>query len=167
MTDEEAAAIVDEELQRRDREETVREARKILRANYGQRLKEAAAAVTTADQAVEVAKAAVDRQEDLRLASRRGAGPTNESIVALRVAQQRLREAERAYERVRDAEPDQPVPAPAGQGLTCVADATPFDHEGRCLVCRRPAAAVGRGPVLTREARDTLAPSLTRGTFSR
>ena len=79
MTDEEAAAIVDEELQRRDREETVREARKILRANYGQRLKEAAAAVTTADQAVEVAKAAVDRQEDLRLASRRGAGPTNES----------------------------------------------------------------------------------------
>jgi len=161
MTDEEAAAIVQQDLERRDRDETLRNAKKILRGNYGERLKAAAAAVTKADEDLEVATVAVKRQQA------RGVAPTNESIVEIRVAKVRLAEAEAAYERVRDTEPDALPPATPGLGQVCTIDATPFDHEGRCVVCRRPAAAVGRGAVLTEAARQTLTATLPRGTFSR
>src|SRR5437660_244453 len=138
MDDEEAAAIVEEELQRRDRDETLRNAKKILRGTYGQRLKEAAEAITKADEDLEAADAAIKRQHA------RGVAPTNESIVELRVAKARLAEAEQAYARVKDAEPDALPPTTPGHGLLCQIDATPFDGQGHCVVCGRPASQVGQ-----------------------
>ena len=162
MTDEEAAAIVERDLDRRDRQATVTAARQILRASYGQRLKEAAQAVATADQAVEMAKAEVDRQETTRQVTRRnGGGPTNEAVTQHRLATARLTEAKAAYRALKDADPSSSAPTTPGLNQTCVIDATPFDLTGKCIVCRLPASKVGRAPFL-KDSLPTLFPQLAR-----